>query len=235
MRINGLVFLVWAALALVACQPPAAAPSTGTPALTGSISIAVPAPGMVYYSDLLTFSGTASGVAGSRFLLVLADAQGQVAASVVVPIVNDQWQAFVPFSVAEPTVLKAEARPVDRAVASAYAEAPVVVSPLSQRPEGRYGTIFSPVGEVVGGEMIPALGSVSGLAERSVTLQVLAPDDTVLHSQDVALAADARIDEVPFAADLPTLGITGPVRLRLLAPTGEALDEVELMLSVIAG
>jgi hypothetical protein len=189
---------------------------------------------MVYYSDLLTFSGTASGVPGSRFLLVLADAQGQ-AASVVVPIADGVWQAFVPFAAAEPAVLTVEARALQRGLHSPYAAAPVAVSPLAQRPPGRYGVIFSPVGEVVGGEMIPVLGSVSGVGERAVTLQMLAPDDTVLHTQEVTLAVEARIDEVPFAVDLPTLETTGPVRLRLLTTTGDMLDEVEIMLSVIAG
>lgn len=207
---------------------------TPPPNLQGQVSIIAPLPGTVYYSEVLTIQGTVRDVGAQGFVVSVYNAKRQILASVIVVPPGETWSVMLPLTVDVLTTLTIVTRSTNARVSDFYSSVDVGAAPLAMRPAALYGTIFSPEpDEVVGGEQLLITGTISG--ETSAKVLLLDNQGKLLAEAPATFSMLSPVDEVPFRAEVITAGYAGPATLQLLGSSGQVMDTVPVMISVVAG
>ena len=237
-----LILAVLCLILIAACRPTeqAAAPTTATPTvplLTGTVDILTPTEGTLIYSEMLYISGTAQGLPDNRFELALIGPDDTDIATSVVRVSADTWEIELPHTYTDvPIEVIITARSTDPAVPGDYDLVTVALAGLVYRPEGTFGSITYPVeGSTVGGEQFEVGGTVSGLSDQQVTLQLLAADGTLLDSQVIAIDHPYPLDDVPWSGEMSTDGFIGEAVLQISTSNQNTLHSVNIRIEAAAG
>ena len=218
------------------------------PVLVGQADILTPATGSIIYSETLTISGTANDLPPEGFTVRVITAQDDLLAETTLRTADldaGRWSLQIAHGyVGQPTeisVLAAAANPV---IPGRYDVSSVLLLPLSERPEGVFGSIRFPASDaVVGGDSIQVEGTLSGVADGRFTLALYERAGDLISEQPVVLDGYTALDEGVWTATVQTNSYVGPAVLRMTTPQqgtngGETplmLDELALMLSLAAG
>lgn len=214
-----LILICCIALVVTGCggDPQAASETPVTPSaapLSGAVDIEFPPDGAVIFAETLHLAGTSDGV--ETFVIQLVDVnEAVIAESTITPDSDGRWRTEVVHGyTGEPTEVNIMALPADDDTRD-YDIATIVLTDISNRPQGVFGAIFSPFdGATVGGDTIEVTGTASGLFEGTMQLELTDEDGIVISTMVVTVFNPNLIDEIPWTADLPTSGYQGEATIR---------------------
>ncbi len=207
------------ALLITGCggEPQAASDTPAAPSaapLTGAVDIEFPPDGAVIFAESLHLAGTSAGV--ETFVIQLVDVNETIiTATTITPAADGRWQTEVVHGyTGEPTEVNILALPAADDTRD-YDIATIILTDISNRPQGVFGAIFSPFdGATVGGDTIEVTGTASGLFEGTMQLELTDVDGTLISTMVVTVFNPNLIDEIPWTADLPTSGYLGEATIR---------------------
>lgn len=237
-------YLALSILMLVFAACSSAPAATPTPALVSEVQFFVPQPGTIVFSPTLHLNGTASNLPADGFRLLVTTAEdATLADQVIQPDANGNWSAEVANTITtDPIEVTVSALPADASILGDYEIVSVVFAPESARvQEGVYGMIFAPFdGDTVGGELIPLAGAASGLFEGTLQLALIDEAGATAAQVTITTMSSDPLDEVLWAADLPTNGYLGTATIEAFytsAKDGEKviLDSVNVTIGDAAG
>ncbi|GAB4508752.1 MAG: hypothetical protein OHK0046_02160 [Anaerolineae bacterium] len=217
-------------LLLAACG---GAANETTPDNAPAVDIQTPQNSTIVYAETLFVSGIVQNPP-QQFTLQLVGADDTVLATTDVNTQQAMWQIeFVHGYTGSPTEATVRALSGEAIVDSTA----ILLSELEQRPEGIYGSLLTPInGTEVGGDLIQVTGRASGLPENSLTVDLVAPDGTVITSQNLTLNNPYFVDDVPWSVDLERGTYTGQATIQAytLSPRdGEKLELGQVIVTVI--
>ncbi len=240
MRLSILIAVTLLLITACSIGEPASTPIPTVPPLTGNVDIEYPQDGTVIYSELMHLSGTAQNL--SQFTLKLVNVDDTVIAQAEIQVGDDgNWQLELVHGYnGEPTEVTILALPSPEDERD-YDIAIVMMAASSHRPDGTFGSIFTPFeGDTVSGDTIEVMGTASGLFEGDFILELVGSDGQVIESQIILVYGFSRLDELPWAANLATNSYTGPAQIRAytISPRDGAenlLNSVSIIISATAG
>lgn len=239
MRILFALFMVM----LAACSP-----SQNTSTQTGAsgsasmeearVLVQSPADGSVIYAELLYAAGIVQHEAQAGFRLLLVDAaENTLAETIIYPDDNANWRVELPHQYqGEPSEMTLISLPLDAESAEGYSTTPLIVAGLAHRPEGTFGSIRLPHdGLTVGGESLLVEGTISGVGDVPVRIQLIPNNDPrPLDSAVVESSSPYALDETLWRIELSTAFYIGPARL-VLVTDDVILAEIGITITEAAG
>lgn len=201
-------------LFVAACTGDSSAPSPTPQPPEAHISIDFPQDGTIVYAETLYIAGQ-SGDPAQPFQIELINIDDTVIAETTVNPQSGEWQIEVPHGyTGDPSEVIIRAVPTDESSTQIYDSATILISDMTRRPEGIYGSITTPANGVeVGGDMLLVEGRASGAPENTITVELVG--DTVIDSQVITLMNPYFVDEVPWQAELATNGYTGQATIQV--------------------
>ena len=235
----GVVFVAVAIAAGVLLLRPAPDPEgfqspTDTPApLSAAVSITHPPDGAILYAEALFVQGIAE--APQTFRVEMVDIDGRVVVSGVVETAGGAWSLEMPHDYdGDPG--EATMRVLPLTGDGEYARRVVLLSPLSQRPEGTFGTVtFPTVGGQVGGDAIPVEGRASGVPQNALTVELIADDGRVLDTQTVTLLNPYYVDDIPWALTVAPGDYVGSATIEVTFSAQDDAEVIPVVVSSAAG
>lgn len=205
----------------------------------GTVDITFPTDGSIIYAETLTIQGTATELPENNFRLQVITAMDETLADIIVQPENTDWQIeLVHQYEGDPTEISIIALPAENASNADYDFVSTVLSPLTMRPNGMYGTILSPGPESqIGGDILTVTGTVSGVPTNTIQL-ALEIDGNIAQTENVEITNPAIIDEVIWSTQISIQGYNGQAALILYAADGNteiSLDQVDFTLIASAG
>jgi hypothetical protein len=199
---------------------------------SAEVRITFPPNGSILYSEAITIRGTSS--AQSRFRVeVLAD-DDVVVAGVVSAQVGD-WSIELPHAYTDdPTEVMIRAVPLSSE--GEYDSVLAVLSPLSERPEGAFFRISSPVvGADVGGDVIAIEGRASGVPANALTFRLTNDRGLTIDERIVLLDNPYFVDDIPFTVEVSTGDYLGSALLTVIAgfPNDEQAHQEVVAITII--
>jgi hypothetical protein len=217
-----LCFALVAVFLLAACSsgsddsdPEADRPDLNEPTFTGTIDIMWPAAATTIYSEVLYVAGTLTGADRYTFAveLVTADTSEVLARGLITTA--GAWNIRLPLVYSgDPTTatVRAVARNDSEQM---FAQVPVQLAGLDQRPDGIFGTISLPAdGETISG-VIQAEGTISGVTGDAANLILVDDTGEMVASQALTLTNPYLRDAIPWHGDIDTISYSGLAELRL--------------------
>lgn len=234
------IFLLIIILAACGAVPEETSNDPANPVMEGDVRITFPQSGTVVYSEALYVEGTAADVPEDGFILRAVLPDDSVLTETTITPDSDEWSVDMLHNyTGDPTQIILEAIPANGADGY-YSEQSLIISQLTYRPEGTFGTLLSPTPEMaVGGDLIEVVGTASGIPSNTVTISLTERDGTLISEIEYAIPSPYNIDEVLWITDLPTADYTGlaTVTVTYVDADGETqtLGEADIIVSVVAG
>lgn len=211
--------VIWMLLMfLAACQGKSEDPAvptdlTATPAPFGTqVRINTPQDSTIVYAETLHITGTVTD-SSQRFKLQLVDIDDQVITETIVDAQPGNWQVeLVHGYTGDPSEIIIRAVPEDNA-AQPYDTVSILLSDISHRPNGIFGSITYPANGVeIGGDMLLIEGRASGAPENAITIELVG--ESVIDSKTITLDNPNFVDDVPWQVELATNGYTGQATIQ---------------------
>lgn len=201
---------------------------------TATVDIITPPTGTIIYAESIRITGEVMGNP-QRFTIRLVTPDEQTLVETSVDSQPGPWQTeLVHGYTGTPTEVEVVAVGTDGSILDT---ATLLLSDVSNRPEGNFATIDLPLdGDTVGGDTIPVQGRASGIEDGQLVLQLVDSANSVIDSEMLNLANPFVIDDVPWRADLERGDATGSATIRLLsADETNEFDRIAVTLSEAAG
>ncbi len=208
------------------------------PQVNQQVTIDHPPNSAVIYAEVLFIGGSIAQ--DTAFTLQIMTVDDEIIAETQVNATAGNWTVELMHGyTGDPTEVVIQAMQDDTLLASTA----ILLTDVSYRPEGVYGSILLPEnGSEAGGDMILVSGRASGV--DTLLVEVIGDDDQVIGSQVVILMNPYFIDEVPWEAALNVTGYTGQAVIRVTADDAQndtaaqienPLDVVRITLTNVAG
>lgn len=211
------------------------------------VEIIHPPDSTIVYAETLYVSGTVAE-APQQFMLELVNTDSQVIFQTVINAQTENWEAELVHGyvgVPDEILLRAipEAPPTAQntpQVSIAYDTATILLSDISNRPEGIIGIItLPPNGTQTGGDTLLITGRASGVPDNTFLLELVGDGDEIIDSREVTLTNPYLVDEIPWEFALATNNYTGQATIRMVT-TGEEtettlLDSIVVTVTHVAG
>lgn len=201
-------------LFLAACQGDSNQPSATEPPPAASITIDSPQDGTVVYAETLYITGQ-TGSTAQNLKIELVDIDDNVIAETTVNAQPGGWQIELPHGyTGDPSEVIVRAVNADAGSEQVYDSATILISDITHRPDGIFGSITYPANGIeVGGDMLLIEGRASGAPENTIIVELVG--ETVIDSQVITLMNPYFVDEVPWQAELATNGYTGQATIQV--------------------
>jgi len=200
-----------------------------------TVDILFPQNGTVIYAEAVTVSGRLVGQP-QQFTVQVVDLDENILVESTLDEQPGDWLVEMIHGYSgDPSELEIRAISAGEA-AEIFDRANVLISDVSNRPAGAFGTVVLPAaGDMLGGDMIPVEGRASGATENTLTVELVREDGRMVDTRIVTLNNPYLIDEVPWQVELDRREADGPATLTVYTddPSGEgrielAVIEVEL-------
>jgi len=205
-----------------------------------TVDILFPQNGSVIYAEAITISGRLVGQP-QQFTLQVLDLDETVLVESTLDEQPGDWSVEVIHGyTGDPTEIEIRAVPAG-AGTTVFDRASVLISDVSNRPEGAFGAVVLPTdGDVLGGDLLLVEGRASGATENMLTVELVREDGRMVAVQTITLTNPYVIDEVPWQVELERREANGPATLTVYTDDagGEGrieLDAIEVELAEAAG
>jgi hypothetical protein len=212
----------------------------------GDVTIEAPVSGSIIYGETLTTEGSATNTPDNQFLLELRDLNDETLTRKTVSVEDGRWSVEIIHGytgepseftlIAQPVPSTAQENNTDENSDDSYAIQTLVISDLSYRPEGVYGTIGSLAdGTSIGGDSIGIYGNLSGVALEDAQL-LLIIDNDVVQQTTLTGAQASLVDDIVWESELMLGDASGDAEIRLVyGEDATVLASVDIRISTSAG
>lgn len=240
-RLCLILLMSWA---LVACATSGTA-TDSTPteeALSGTVDITFPMSGAIIYSESLYVAGTASQVPEQGFRIELVASDDQLISETVIVPEGDTWSTTIVHAYeGDPTELTVIAKSLNDTLTTAYDSEVIILSSLTERPDGVFGEITTPTSATtIGGDSLLITGRASGLFEGTFSLAIESEAGERLVQMPFTVINPSMLDDVLWTAELPRGDFMGNATIVMFYQSARdgrevILDRVDVTISRVAG
>lgn len=216
--------------------------ATQIPTLEGNVRISNPQSGSIIYANALYVDGTSENLPDDKFLLrVLTPNDSVLVETVIQPEEDGTWAVeMIHEHTGDPSEMLLEAVPVNAVAGQYYNSETIVISQFAYRPDGTFGSIFTPMPDTtIGGDSFQVVGAMSGVPNNTLTVSLTERNSDPISSTVVTIPSPHTVDELTWSAELALEGYTGlaTVRVTYVDDDGETvtLDSVDVVATSVAG